>query len=234
MKFLSNILKRAAQPSASGTAVMPYIHLQKYFQLFVGGIYTIKDNPPIDSLAIKVPGQFLQYYGSEEGDDFFSSETSFTTTGEFNNQNGGHIYHGEYVTHGKDGGAMEYIYFVMAASQPTENPAQRKFTPHFVYLGGRMPGETQEVIYSTFMLCRSGFNGENSFLTSVNQNSMTEVISAFAYADIPFKKILAGEEVNGDMIAAAFSMTDINMRVDKFYNIIDGRTPQSLSLEMNT
>lgn len=236
MKFLSNILKRAAQPSSSGTALMPYMHLQKYFQLFVGGIHTLKENPPLSDLAIQVPGKFLTFYECEEGKDFSSAESSFTTTGEFNNGNGGHMYHGEYVTHGKDGGAMEYIYVALASSEPIENSTHRKFIPHFVYLGGRIPGdisrEQPEAICSSFILSQSGFNGEKAFLINADQSSFSAVISALAYADMPFKAILSGKKVDADVMAAAFSVTDLQMRADKFYDTIDTRTPHTLPLTM--
>ncbi len=234
MKFLSNILKRAAQPSGSGTAVLPYISLQKYFQLFVGSIHTLTDTPPLTSPAIQVPGHFLKYYGCAEANDFFSAESSFTTTGEFSNDNGGHVYHGEYVTHGKDGGAMEYIYIVIASSEPTEKPRLRNFTPHFVFLGGRMAGDQQEVVYSTFMISRSGYKDEKSFLSTVNQDSMPQVIAALAFADIPFKQVLSGQKPDADINAAAFSMTKTKEHLGKFFSTIETRTAQSLSLGMNT
>ncbi len=233
MKFLSNILKRAAQSSSSSTELMPYIHFQRYFQLFVEGIYTLKDNPPLDSLAVKIPGQIFQNFNLPEGADFLSAETSFTTTGEFTNGNGGHIYHGEYITHGKDGGAMEYLYMVIASSEETADPSKKKFTPHFVYLGGLVAGKTQQGVYPVFILTQSRHDGENAIFHVTDHNSLSPIISAMAYADIPFKQILAGKKVDANVIAAAFSATSIEMHLDKFYDTIDARTPHSLALGMN-
>lgn len=194
----------------------------------------LKDNTPLTDMAVKVPGQLFKNLGCPEAADFFSDETSFTTTGEFNNGNGGHIYHGEYVTHGKDGGAMEYLYIVIASSEPTADYSQTKIIPHFIYLGGLMSGEQQQGVYATFLLTQAEYDGEHADFTFVDEKNFLEVISALAYADIPFKKILAGEKVDADLIAAAFSMTTPDLHVDKFYDTVNCRNACSLSLGMNT
>lgn len=231
---LASLFRQSGISTNSGTALIPYIHLQKYFQLFVDGIFTVNGSPKMDDLSIKVPGQILQFYQCPEAADFFSEDTSFTTTATFDNNNGGHIYHGEYITHGKNGGALECLYIVIASSKLTDNEKQRKFVPHFVFLGGCMAGETHGEVYSLFMLSQSGYDGQRAISNPVDQSSAKDVLSALSYADIPFRKILSGEIVNPDEIAADFCATPEHAHQKKVALLATHRTPDFLKHEINS
>ena len=234
MRSLGSFFKQSGNSTNSGTALIPYIHLKKYFQLFVGGIYTVNNNPTTADLPVKVPGQILSFFKCPEAADFCSSDTSFIITAEFNNNRGGHIYHGEYVTHGQNGGAMECLYIVIASSQTTDIENQKKFTPHFVFLGGFMAGETQGEVYSLFMLSQSGFDGQKAVSSIVDQSSATDVLAALAYADIPFRKILGGEIIDANKIAADFSETPKEVHQKKFDMLAALRTPDFLRREIDS
>lgn len=235
MSWLSNLLKRAARASVSERHVIPYMRLQKYFQLFVDDPYTVKENVPLDDPSVNIPGQFFADCDITEAKDFFSPETSFTATATFQNNDGGRLYHGNYITHGKDGGATEYMYIVIASPEDTDDAKLQKLTAHFLFLGGRMSGEKEEVVYPVFVQSQSEFNAHNKTATFEKSeiDNAYEIISALAYADAPFKRILEGKKIDTAQLAADFQKTSMVTRWQKFDDLATNRRPNFLTLEVS-
>lgn len=232
MSFLSKLLAGASQSDASGPANIPYIHLQKYFQLFVPGLYTVKDIPSLQDLSVKVPGQMFKFFHTPHADAFFSEDTGFVTTSQYANHTGGRLYHGEFVTHGEAGGAAEYLYIVISSAKPTPEKDKHSFVPHFLFLGKLISGENQEMVHPLFILSQSGLENGNAFFELTDLKDPSDIVSALAYADLPFRAILSGNKVDADALAQEFSETDMLVRFQKLNFLSLSRTPQFLEMEM--
>lgn len=208
---------------------IPYPEIQKYFQLFTT---TIRRNTPLKDKDVVVPATIFQSYKSPKATVFFDPETTAETTSVYANACGGAIYAGSLITHGTNGGFVEYLYIVLTDKTAPDVTGYAKFDPYFVFLGECIAGAEQQLIKPLFILTKSDKDEQGPFPVQANITSAEDVISAMAFAEPVFRAIHADIPLDAASLIADFKELDRLTHYNKFRWLAENRTPQFFQDEL--
>ena len=231
MNILSFFRRGAAQPNSPTAIRLSYRDLQNFFQIFTMGFI---DAPESDHRSVTVPGTILRAQKLPEAEIFFDENLGkVDTSSEHINQQGDHLYIGQFVTHGQST-ALEYLYIIMAKGGMQDAKGLARLDPHFVFLGTIIRGELNEadMVEVIHLLTKSDWDGQSAGYTLNDIHNPEDVIQAFVYGDHLMRAIYGNIPIQNDMLAADVDALDPIIRHQKFCYLADHRKPDLFRAEL--
>lgn len=198
---------------------IPYIDLQRAFQLFVPQLYHLTENPdqqsnlgliiPQSSLYLSVPHYFA------------SKEVDISRIGTLTNLLGGSVFFGEGTTTNGAGEKKEFLYIFLCTLSHNEKNGMLNTDGHFLFLGEFFSDRTHSLAVVPQLMA---YKSPGTIGTRVNPSDKAGVSNALSIANQIFLSILRHAPVD----EACFS----GQEGDGFSKLAGNRTLETLERDI--
>lgn len=202
---------------------IPYIDLQRGFQLFVPQLYYINDNPSRSELERAVPETALRYHAPTV---FSSEKTEFLQTGTFVNENGSGVFFGECKVSEIEKPPKDLLYIFLCTLMHDENTETIRPAPHFLFLGEMYPRRTSTLAVLPLFIGHQVAQNSGIIIDPADQ---TRVSNALGVANQVLLSILAQVPVDMTKILADHQAVPVAQRENLFTQIAEARTLATLA-----
>lgn len=198
---------------------IPYIDLQRAFQLFVPQLYYIEENPDQQSNLGRIIPQSSLYLSAPHY--FASKEVDISRIGTFINFFGGGIFFGEGTTTNGAGEKKEFLYILLCTLSRNEENGMLDTTGHFLFLGEFCSDRMQTLAVVPQLMA---YKSPETTGTRVNPSDKAGILNALGIANQIFLSILKQAPVN----QACF----LPQEGDVFSRVASNRTLTSLERDL--
>lgn len=219
---LSDFWKRSGRnvPKNCTPLQIPYIDLQRAFQLFVPQLYHLTENPDEKSIGRVIPETSL--YLSTPG-YFVSKKVDISRIGTLSNIIGGSVFFGEGTTTSEAGEKKEFLYIFLCTLSRNKEDGTLDRTGHFLFLGEFCSDRTNSLAVVPQLMV---YKSPETVGTIVNPSDKAGVFNALGIANKIFLSTLRHAPVD----QACFSLQE----GDVFSKIASHRTFETLVRDLVT
>lgn len=215
---LSDLWKRSSRNAEkNGTPLqIPYIDLQRAFQLFVPQLYHLTENPDQSNMGRIIPESSLCLSAPHY---FASKEVDISKIGTLTNILGGSVFFGEGTTTNTNnaGEKKEFLYILLCTLSHNEEYGTLDTTGHFLFLGEFCSDKTNSLAVVPQLMV---YRPPETTGTIVNPSDKAGVSNALGIANKIFLSTLRHAPVD----QACFSLQE----GDVFSKIASHRTLETL------
>jgi hypothetical protein len=185
--------------SSSLNFTLPYLDLQRMFQLFVPPLYERDANPQPHYTHIDLARRILSQKSPLIANKLKSPYSKLIDSCFFSREGGGIALYGEYEEETPEVGLEQFAYFCLAESRlnTSTTPATVDIRPHFTFAAQfDFSGSSPLLIPQDVHMLVPYDNGESYF--QMQPHDPASLRQAFCYANTAFLQILAEKPVRPD------------------------------------
>lgn len=210
------------EPKKVAPVPIPYIDLQRGFQLFVPQLYYISPTSNPDAMEQIIPESALRHFAPTH---FSSGRTEFSQIGNFMNENGGGIFFGECKASQIEQKPKDLLYIFLCTLSYNEERGGIRPVPHFLFLGEMCPKtDSSLAVLPLLMACQAAHNNG----VTIELHNQTAISNSLSIANHIFLSILANVPVDMDKIFGDFIKSHPKQQKTFFSDMANSRTLETL------